>query len=118
MLMETDVCIVGAGYAGLTAARRLAQGGRDVVVLEARDRVGGRVWTDTSDGGVPLDLGGTVVGPDPDRFHALVKEVGGETHRTYAQGGSILATRGQGQRYPGDLPRIHPSALASTRPAI
>ena len=42
---EADVCVIGAGYAGLTAARRLAQGGASVVVVEARDRVGGRVWT-------------------------------------------------------------------------
>ena len=41
--IEADVCVVGAGYAGLTTARRLAQGGRSVVVVEARDRVGGRV---------------------------------------------------------------------------
>jgi monoamine oxidase len=42
---EVDVCIVGAGLAGLTAARRLTQAGQTVAVLEARDRVGGRVWT-------------------------------------------------------------------------
>ena len=47
--VEADVCIVGAGYAGLTAARRLAQGGQTVVVLEARDRVGGRIWTQERD---------------------------------------------------------------------
>ena len=41
---ETEVCVVGAGFAGLAAARKLVADGRDVVVLEARDRVGGRVW--------------------------------------------------------------------------
>ena len=44
--IDADVCVVGAGYAGLTAARRLSQGGTSVVVLEARDRVGGRIWTE------------------------------------------------------------------------
>src|SRR5262249_28622964 len=43
--LECDVCVVGAGYAGLTAAHRLRAAGKSVVVLEARDRVGGRIWT-------------------------------------------------------------------------
>ena len=44
--LAADVCVVGAGYAGLTTALRLTQAGRSVVVLEARDRVGGRIWTE------------------------------------------------------------------------
>ncbi|MGO4103732.1 flavin monoamine oxidase family protein [Leifsonia sp. YAF41] len=51
-----ETIVVGAGVAGLTAARLLAKAGRHVVVLEARDRVGGRVWTDRSDGLI-TDLG-------------------------------------------------------------
>lgn len=51
-----DTIVIGAGVAGLTAARLLADAGRLVVVLEARDRIGGRVWTDRSDGLV-TDLG-------------------------------------------------------------
>jgi monoamine oxidase len=51
-----DTIVVGAGVAGLTAARLLVRSGRRVVVLEARDRVGGRVWTDRSDGHV-MDRG-------------------------------------------------------------
>lgn len=51
-----DTIVVGAGVAGLAAARALADAGRTVVVLEARDRIGGRVWTDRSDGFV-TDLG-------------------------------------------------------------
>lgn len=51
-----DTVIVGAGIAGLSAARLLARDGRSVLVLEARDRIGGRVWTSRSDGDV-LDLG-------------------------------------------------------------
>ena len=43
--LDADVCVVGAGYAGLTAARRVTQAGGTAIVLDARDRVGGRVWT-------------------------------------------------------------------------
>ena len=51
--IDADVCVVGAGYAGLTAARRLSAGGKSVVVLEARDRVGGRIWTHQLADGTP-----------------------------------------------------------------
>ena len=53
---QVDTVVIGAGVAGLTAARLLARAGRRVVMLEARERVGGRVWTDRGDGLV-TDLG-------------------------------------------------------------
>ena len=74
--MEPDVCAVGAGLAGLTAARRLSQAGQSVAVLEARDRVGGREWTWTAADGVPVDMGGCSVGPHHERLRALAKETG------------------------------------------
>ncbi len=51
-----SVIVIGAGAAGLAAARSLVDEGKDVTVVEARDRIGGRVWTDTTLG-LPLDLG-------------------------------------------------------------
>ena len=57
MAAETDVAIVGAGAAGIAAARKLAAAGRRVVILEAADRVGGRCITDTATFGMPFDLG-------------------------------------------------------------
>ncbi len=56
-MSEVDVIVVGAGAAGISAARRLGEAGRQVRVLEARDRVGGRAWTNTSAFGIPLDMG-------------------------------------------------------------
>ena len=88
---EADVCIVGAGLAGLTAARRLSDAGRSVVVLEARDRVGGRVWTQSSRSGEPVDMGACFVGPDHDRMHALTKEMGVATFPTFVAGDKVLA---------------------------
>lgn len=116
--LEADVCVVGAGLAGLTAARRLSQSGRSVVVLEARDRVGGRVWTRASSGGVPVDMGGCFVGPNHDRLHHLAEETGVATFKTSVEGDTVLATGGKVRRYRGDIPRISPLALASAGQAI
>jgi monoamine oxidase len=115
---EADVCIVGAGLAGLTAARRLSQAGRSVVVLEARDRVGGRIWTQTSAGGVPVDMGAAFIGPDHDQLRGLIKEVGVTTFPTYVEGDYILANAGRVQRYRGNIPRLNPVALLSAGQAI
>ena len=115
---EADVCVVGAGLAGLTAARRLRQAGRSVVVLEARDRVGGRVWTRTSRGGVPVDMGACFVGPHHVRMHALAKEMGVATFKTFVDGDNVLATGGKVRRYRGDIPRISPVALLSAGQGI
>ncbi len=71
-----DVLVLGAGLAGLTAARDLAAAGTDVTVLEARDRVGGRVEQIRIDDGSPVQLGGEVVGLVHTSYLALVEELG------------------------------------------
>src|SRR5689334_8395526 len=109
-----DVCVVGAGYAGLTAARRLNQGGKSVVVLEARDRVGGRVHSVRTNSGATVDMGGTFIGPRQERLHALVKEMGATTFKTNLEGKSLLASYGKTRRYDATkTPRLNPLGLAS-----
>jgi monoamine oxidase len=90
--VDADVCVVGAGYAGLTAAR---QTGATAIVLEARDRVGGRVWTRPAPDGTPVDIGGTWLGPGQDHAYALVSEMGVTTYPTWNEGETVFAGRAQ-----------------------
>jgi len=79
----TDVAVLGAGLAGLAAARDLVRGGADVVVLEARDRVGGRVEQVSVDDLRPVQLGGELVGRAHTAYLALVEELGLTWDSTY-----------------------------------
>ncbi len=74
-MVDVDFCVVGAGFAGLTAALRLKQAGRSVALLEARNRVGGRTFTETRADGTWIDRGGAWIGPGQDRIHALMERV-------------------------------------------
>ncbi len=110
---EVDVAVVGAGMAGLAAADRLRAGGASVVVLEARDRVGGRVLNDTLPDGRPIDVGGQWVGPTQHRALALIERFGLQTFPTHARGDNLLERRnGRLVRYRGNIPRINPAVLA------
>lgn len=109
--IDTDVCVVGAGFAGLTAARRLTQQGHSVVVLEARDRVGGRTWTESHDGGLEVDRGGAWLSPRHDATFALARELGIGTYKTYVAGSHLLVSEGGMQKYKGLIPRISPRAV-------
>ncbi len=99
--VETEIAVVGAGIAGLTAAMTLEREGRDVVVLEARDRVGGRVWN-TEIGGEANELGGQWVAPYQSAMHALVAELGIELFACEREGDHVyIAAGGEVHRYRG-----------------
>ena len=102
---NADVVVVGAGFAGLSAARDLVRLGHDVVVLEGRDRVGGRSAT-TTIAGTPVDLGGTFVGPTQDAVIALAKELGCDTVRTHSRGKNLIRWRGRVRSYRSTIPRL------------
>jgi putrescine oxidase len=86
--IERDVVVIGAGACGLTAATQLRAAGASVVVLEARDRVGGRLWTDESSGAL-LELGGQWVSPDQTALQGAIDELGLETFSRYREGDSV-----------------------------
>ncbi len=112
MAERVDVAVVGAGVAGLVAGRRLQEAGRSVVVLEARDRVGGRTLNDTI-AGVTVEVGGQWVGPTQDRINALIDELGLQRYATYDEGqGVVELPGGKVKRFTGDTPPLSPLALA------
>jgi monoamine oxidase len=111
--IEAGVCVVGGGYAGLTAARRLVQAGESVAVLEARDRVGGRIWTYRLSDGSPVDRGGAWLANRHEAAHALAAEVGVSTYKTFIAGDHLLIGEGRTRRYRGLIPKIGPLAVLS-----
>jgi monoamine oxidase len=108
-----DVVVVGGGLAGLTTAHRLREAGRDVVVVEAADRVGGRLLRQHV-AGMPVDGGGAWVGPTQDRVLALIAELGLSTKPTYDDGRHVMRLRGKTRVRAGQLPPLNPLALADT----
>jgi monoamine oxidase len=109
--IDVDVCVVGAGFAGLVAARRLRQGGKSVMVVEARDRVGGRIWTQHLPDGTAVDRGGAWLAPKHDAIFGLATEVGASTYKTWVKGAHLLVGGGRKRRYTGLIPKISPLAV-------
>ncbi|MBJ7459673.1 MAG: FAD-dependent oxidoreductase [Thermoleophilaceae bacterium] len=103
---EADVVVVGAGFSGLAAARHLTAAGAEVLVLEARDRVGGRVDREQPRPGVTLDLGGTWVGPSQTRITALADEYGVAKIPQHSPHQNLVDLDGKIRRYRGTIPRV------------
>ncbi|QAV70324.1 FAD-dependent oxidoreductase [Salinibacterium sp. UTAS2018] len=101
--INCDVVIVGAGATGLTAARDLVAAGKTVIVLEARDRIGGRLWTNSIDGQM-YEIGGQWVSPDQTALIDTLAELGLETYSRYRDGESIYVSQdGVARRFTGDI---------------
>lgn len=96
---RVDVAVVGAGLAGLTAARRLHQSGHSVAVIEARERVGGRIWNHELGHGRVSERGGTFVGPTQNHVLALARELRVATFPVYDRGQSVYVAGGHRQTY-------------------
>jgi monoamine oxidase len=102
--VTVDAIVVGGGLAGLTTARNLVKAGRSVVVLEARDRVGGRTLNHDLGGGDVTEAGGQYVGPTQNHVLALAEELGVSTYPGYNPGQNVYVADGRAQRYSGDIP--------------
>ncbi|HEY8638385.1 MAG TPA: flavin monoamine oxidase family protein [Solirubrobacteraceae bacterium] len=96
---RADVIVVGAGLAGLNAARQVVAKGRSAYVVEARDRVGGRTLNADLGGGKVVERGGQWVGPTQDRLFALASELGIGTFKTYNDGNGVLVYKGTKQTF-------------------
>lgn len=100
-----DVIVIGAGFAGITAGRTLQRTGRRVVVLEARDRIGGRAFTDRTSGEA-VDLGGQWIGPGQTRINSLATEAGAATYPSWTTGRSTIVDSAGRARTLSPIPSI------------
>ena len=122
---RTDVVVVGAGLAGLTTARAVVRAGRTVTVLEARDRVGGRVRAQRLDDGTEIDVGGQWIGRTHDRMRSLADEMGVDRFASYRAGSAVLIHEGRRLVFDGSFPPfvgedppVRPDELADAKRAF
>ena len=101
--LEANVAIVGAGLAGLVAARRIAAAGARPLVVEACDRVGGRLLNEEIGDGKVVEVGGQWIGPTQERIAALAAELGVGTFPTHDEGRHLIEMAGKVSSYEGPL---------------
>ena len=110
--LKTDVIVIGAGIAGLAAAASIRNSGLDVMVIEARDRSGGRLDNHRFANGDIVDIGGQWIGPGQDRCYRLLAELGGASFPLFNQGDNLFHFNGATRRYKGTIPKLNPVYLA------
>lgn len=116
--IEADVAIVGAGLAGLVAARRLVAAGLEPIVVEARERVGGRLLNEEIGEGKVVEVGGQWIGPTQERIAALAGELGVETFPTYDEGRHLIEIAGKLASYSGPITGASPGLVRDLSRAI
>ncbi|EWG52214.1 hypothetical protein FVEG_11008 [Fusarium verticillioides 7600] len=113
-LPPVDVVIVGAGLSGLSAAKDLVAAGKSVLVFEARNRVGGKVYDLDLENrpGYKVEGGAEFVCKEHTRLMMLAKELGVSTFKTYAEGDMLMATKEGRQRYNNGTPPLQQEGIA------
>jgi monoamine oxidase len=107
--MDADVLVIGAGASGLAAARALVDARQRVIVLEARDRIGGRVWTDRTFADIPIERGAEFIHGEQADTWALVRRAGLRTESF---------SRWQGRRIVAEDGRLAGDELLHARPDL
>jgi monoamine oxidase len=116
--LEADVAIVGAGLAGLVAARQLVAAGRRPLVVEARDRVGGRLLNEEIGDGKVVEVGGQWIGPTQERLAALAADLGVGTFPTHDEGRHLIEIEGKVASFSGALTDARPGLVMELSRAI
>lgn len=111
MSEQLDTIIVGGGFSGLAAASILHKANKKFILLEARERLGGRTHTKHFEDGKYVDLGGQWIGPTQDRMYQLAKEYGVSWYETYNEGKNILDLNKTIRTYTGLIPKIDVASL-------